>query len=125
MAKKRRLPILSLLLVAVGMSAEPIVRVVSAGGSEQAFATEDVRKLVLSAEQVDVVNNAGTVLLSVPRADIARVEFAEGTPDTPTAVEQIADDQEQCTKFIRDGKLYILYKGTMYDVQGRIIKSEN
>ena len=125
MAKKRRLLILSLLLVAVGMMAEPIVRVVSAGGSDKAFATDDVRKLVLSAESVDVVNNAGTVLLSVPKASIARVEFAEGTPDTPTAVEQIANDQVQCTKFIRNGQLYIMYKGTMYNVQGRIIKNEN
>ena len=125
MKKKRRIFILSLLLMAVGMSAEPIVRVVSTGGSDNAFATESVRKLVLSTEGVDVVNNAGTVLLSVPKADIVRVEFAEGTPDTPTAVEQVASDQVQCTKFIRNGQLYIMYKGTMYDVQGRIIKSEN
>ncbi len=125
MNKKRRIFILSLLLMAVGVSAEPIVRVVSTNGSDQAFATESVRKLVLSADAVDVVNNAGTVLLSVPFAEIARVEFAEGTPDTPTAVEQVPSDQVQCTRFIRNGQLYIMYKGTMYDVQGRIIKSEN
>ncbi len=125
MEKKRKLLLFSLLLVAVGMSAEPIVRVVSTGGSDNAFATESVRKLVLSTEGVDVVNNAGIVLLSVPKADIVRVEFTEGTPDTPGAVGQVPSDQVQCTKFIRNGQLYIMYKGTMYDVQGRIIKSEN
>lgn len=125
MKKKRSILIFFLLLVAVGMSAEPIVRVVSTGGSSKAFATEDVRKLVLSAESVDVVNTAGTVLLSVPKADIARVEFAEGTPDTPGSVEQVPSDPIQCTKLIHNGQLYLLYKGTLYDVQGRIIKRKN
>ncbi|MBQ3673292.1 MAG: hypothetical protein IJQ20_10220 [Paludibacteraceae bacterium] len=122
---KKKILLLPLLLMAVAVSAEPIVRVVSAGGSSKAFATDEVRKLVLSADQVDVVNNAGSVLLTVPKADIARVEFAEGTPDTPGSVEQVPSDPIQCTKLIHNGQLYLLYKGTLYDVQGRIIKRKN
>ena len=117
--KKGRL--LLLLLVAVGASAEPIVRVVSANGSDKAFATEDVHKLVLTTDVVDVVNNAGSVLLSVPLAEIACVEFAEGIP-TPTDVSQIQSDKVQCTKVLRDGQLYILYQGTMYNAQGQVKK---
>ena len=122
---KKKILLLPLLLMAVAVSAEPIVRVVSAGGSSKAFATDEVRKLVLSADQVDVVNNAGSVLFTVPKADIARVEFAEGTPDTPGSVEQVPSDPIQCTKLIHNGQLYLLYKGTLYDVQGRIIKRKN
>lgn len=118
MAKRRRLLIFSLLLVAVGMSAEPIVRVVSAGGSERAFAADDVRKLVLFAENVDVVNNAGTVLLSVPKADIARVEFADGTPDTPTAAEATVMQEKNAVKIIENGKVYILHGGKRYTIMG-------
>ena len=108
--------------MAAAMYGEPIVRVVNTNGPDKAFATENVRKLVLSADAVDVVNNSGYVLLSVPLADIVRIEFAEGTPDTPTDVRQAANDNVQCTKIIRDGQLYIMYKGAMYNVQGQIIK---
>ena len=113
---------LPLLLMAVAMYGEPIVRIVSTNAPDKAFATENVRKLVLSADAVDIVNNSGSVLLSVPLADIARVEFTDGIPDTPTDVRQEANDNVQCTKIIRDGQLYIMYKGTMYNVQGQIIK---
>ena len=112
---------LFLLMVAVGASAEPIVRVVSTNGHDRTFATEDVHKLVLSADAVDVVSGTGSVLLNVPLAEIARVEFVEGAP-LPTDVSQVQSDHVQCTKVLRDGQLFILYKGTMYNVQGQVIK---
>ena len=36
-------------------------------------------------------------------------------------MEKVQGDKVQCTKVIKDGKLYLMYKGTMYDVQGRKI----
>ena len=36
-----------------------------------------------------------------------------------TGVENVQGDNVQCTKIIRDGKVYLMYNGTMYDVQGR------
>ena len=116
---KKILLFVPLLLLAVAASAEPIVRVVSTSGPDKAFATDNVRKLVLSADAVDVVNSEGSVLLSVPKSDIARVEFGDGTPDTPTAINDVQSDDVQGTKVLRDGQLYILFKGAMYNVQGQ------
>ena len=116
--KKRKLLILSLLLVAVGICAEPIVRVVSTGGSDKAFATENVRKLVLSADAVDVVNNAGSVLLSVPLAEIVRVEFADGTPDPAAALPTTLVHDSEAVKIIENGQVYILHAGRKYTIMG-------
>lgn len=113
---KRKILFLPLLLLAVMASAEPMVRIVDTGGADNEFATDNVRKLVLKSTAVDVVNNEGTVLLSVPVSDILRVEFAEGTP---TEMNQVQNDNVKGVKMLRDGQLFILYNGTMYDMQGR------
>ena len=34
------------------------------------------------------------------------------------ALHDVQRDDVQCTKVIRNGQLFIVYKGTMYDVQG-------
>lgn len=34
-------------------------------------------------------------------------------------IEDVQRDDVQCTKVIRDGRLYLIYKGTMYNVQGQ------
>jgi len=114
----KKILFLPLLLIAVAVNAEPVVRVVDTGGSSKDFATDNVRKLVLAETAVDVVNIEGSVLLSVPLAEIVRVEFTEGEA-TPTAVDQVQSDQVRCTKVLRDGQLFILYNGTVYNVQGR------
>ena len=36
--------------------------------------------------------------------------------------EEVQGDKVQCTKVIKDGKLYLMYKGTMYDIQGKRVK---
>ena len=41
---------------------------------------------------------------------------------TPTGMENIQSDHVPCTKIIRDGQIYLMYKGRMYDVQGNQIK---
>ena len=38
--------------------------------------------------------------------------------NTATDIEQVPSDKGQCTKLIKNGALFILYKGTMYNVQG-------
>ncbi|MBQ8939423.1 MAG: leucine-rich repeat domain-containing protein [Paludibacteraceae bacterium] len=41
---------------------------------------------------------------------------------TPTGMENIQSDHVPCTKIIRNGKLYLIYEGRMYDVRGNQIK---
>lgn len=115
--------ILPLLMIAVSMMAEPIVRVVS-NSADKAFATDDVRKLVLTAENVDVVNDAGTVLMTVPVANSVRVELTEGTP-TPTAIDQVQSTDrftDRAQKILRNGQILILHNGNMYDVRGAEVR---
>lgn len=52
------------------------------------------------------------------------IQFSYRGADVPTGIENVQWDNEQrtkVTKVIRDGQLYLLYKGTMYNVQGKKI----
>ena len=53
------------LLMAVGMNAEPIVRIVGTNAHDEAFATDQVRKLVLTSTEVEVMNDEGWYTLSM------------------------------------------------------------
>ena len=39
-----------------------------------------------------------------------------------TGMENVQSANVQCTKVVKEGKLYLMYEGRMYDVQGRMIK---
>ena len=115
--------ILPLLMIAVSMMAEPIVRVVS-NSADKAFATDDVRKLVLTAENVDVVNDAGTVLMTVPVANSVRVELTEGTP-TPTGMDGVQSTDrftDRAQKILRDGQILILHNSHTYPLTGQEVR---
>lgn len=47
---------------------------------------------------------------------------SDGEGDGEQALEDIQSSHGQCTKVIRDGQLYLMYKGTMYNVQGNKIQ---
>ena len=51
----------------------------------------------------------------------APMRIREGA-QTPTAIDNVQRDNVQGTKILRDGKLYLMYEGKMYDVQGRVVK---
>ena len=42
--------------------------------------------------------------------------------ETPTQIINVQGHDEQCTKVLRDGQIYLMYNGRMYDVQGNRIK---
>ncbi len=113
---KRKILLLPLLLLTVLASTEPIVRVVNANGSEKTFASDNVRKLVLSTSAVDIVNQEGSVLLSVPLTEIARVEFTES--EANTALPTTLKPDGKATKVMENGKVYILNNGKKYTIMG-------
>ncbi len=55
----------------------------------------------------------------IPRHAPARLVIA---PKVPTAVENVQGDNVQSTKVIENGQLYLMYKGTRYNVQGKVVK---
>jgi len=46
------------------------------------------------------------------------VRLVKDVKETPTDIENVQRDNGQCTKVLRDGQIYLMYKGTMYNVQG-------
>ncbi len=54
--------------------------------------------------------------------EVDHIVFIVESQDTPTGVENVQSDKVQATKILRDGQLYIMYKGTMYNVQGARVK---
>ena len=121
---KRICCILPLLLLAVMANAEPVVRIVGTKGSDKAFATDQVHKIVLLPDALDVVGNQGSVLLSVPLAELARVEFAEGTPDTPTSIDATLVKDANAIKVIEHNQVYILSNGKKYTIMGVEVESK-
>lgn len=47
--------------------------------------------------------------------------YTEGA-NVPTGVDNVQSDNVPCKKVLRDGVLYIIHNGTMYNVQGQLIK---
>jgi hypothetical protein len=114
-AKKKIFLFMALCLISVlAAQAEPIVRVVG-GAEDKAFASGSVHKLVLTSTSIDVVNNEGAVLLSVPVSQTLRVEFTDGTP---TAVEATILKDDEAVKIIEHGQVYILRSGKKYTIMG-------
>lgn len=106
---------LPLLLAVMTVDGEQVVRIVGNENLDRSFATEKVRKLVLTSDSVDVVNNNDSVLLRVHMANIARVEFTEGTPE---AVEATIVRDNDAVKIIDHGQVYILRSGRKYTIMG-------
>ena len=48
--------------------------------------------------------------------------FATLGANSPTNIDDVQRDDVQCTKFLRNGQLYLMYQGRMYDIQGNRIK---
>ena len=111
-----------LLIAVLAASGAPVVRIVDAAGADKDFAIDKIHKLVLTSTIVEVVNNEGSVLLSVPASDIVRVELTD-SESTPTSFPAVPMDDTQPTKILRNGQIYILYNGAIYTIQGQIIKN--
>ena len=51
-----------------------------------------------------------------------RTVIAQYEKKDATGIDNVQRDNVQCTKVLRDGVLYIMYNGTMYNVQGQRVK---
>ena len=96
---------------------------------------EDGAYYVFKAENSDFypLSNLGkgTGLVVTTTSDGLEVTAAENKEFTvavhengsdPTAVENVQGDNVQGTKILRDGQLYIMYSGIMYNVQGARVR---
>ncbi len=71
----------------------------------------------INMAEVNLEGNANPV----PGRRLLRIGNADA-PKTPTDVESNQQSAISSQKIIRDGQLYLMYEGRMYDVQGRVVK---
>ena len=114
----KKLLILPLLLIAMTVNAEPIIRVVCTDGMETEFAVNEVHKLVLSDDNVEVVSNDGSTLLNVALSDIIRVEFEDDASTSIDVIESIPKPIRNSLKVLEHGQVYIISNGKKYTIQG-------
>ena len=50
------------------------------------------------------------------------IRLVKDVSSTPTGMENVQRDDVQCTKVLRNGQIYLMYKGKMYNVQGKALK---
>ena len=48
--------------------------------------------------------------------------FATLGANMPTGIDDVQRDDAQCTKVLRDGQIYLMYEGRMYDIRGNQLK---
>ena len=101
-------------------------------GSTSLGSKAPASNLTFSAED-PIETNEITVSTTSKRAYIASISIMAGGGNTtyysssvictPSAIDEpTADVNAKAVKVLRDGQLYLMYKSTMYDVQGRRVK---
>ena len=114
----KKILILPLLLIAMTVNAEQIIRVVCTDGMETEFAVDDVHKFVLSKDNVEVVGNDGLILLNVALDDIVRVEFEDNTSTSIDDIKSIPKPIKNALKVLEHGQVYIISNGKKYTLHG-------
>jgi len=78
---------------------------------------------VLTADQATSFRDKNIGLTAQYLDITALTTYVDTRSDGPaTAIDELQSDEAQSTKIFRNGQLYIMYKGTMYDVRGNVVK---
>lgn len=111
--------------MAMALQAETIrvLRFVPITGSESEVPQSSLQKVVFTADSMVLISATDGEATPMYKYDYRTILFTEST--TPTDIETLNAERPeyQGEKFIKDGRLYILYEGRMYDVMG--LKFEN
>ena len=118
MKRKLGIGIVSCML-AMGLQAETIrvMRFVPTAGEEHEVALDKLQKVVFTADSVVLISAKDGAATPMYKYDYRSILFTESDSEDVVTVsgERLEVSGE---KFIKDGQLYIMYKGTMYNVQG-------
>ena len=110
-------------IMAMGMYAETIrvMRFVPVAGAESEVALNSLQKVVFTRDSVVLISALDGEPTPMYKYDYRSVLFAESSSSDGVTVsgERLEVSGE---KFIKDGQLFIMYKGTMYDARGRMMK---
>ena len=111
-------------IMAIGLHAETIrvLRFVPVAGEESEVPQDNLRKVVFTPDSIVLIAAKDGKATPMYKYDYRSIFFAESS--TPEGFDEVKSDGlgAKSEKFIRDGQLYIMYKGTMYNVQGQRVK---
>ena len=101
------------------------MRFVPVAGEESEVALTSLQKVVFTPDSVVLIAAKDGAQTPMYKYDYRAIVFTESSP---TGLEEAGSETVgavRSEKFIKDGQLFIMYKGTMYDVRGRRVRIEN
>ena len=110
-------------ILAMGLHAETtrVLRFVPVAGAESEVAVDSLQKVVFTSDSVVLISATDGEAMPMYKYDYQAVLFAESSG--PEGVEPTPKpSMKGWEKFMKDGQLFIMYGGRMYDVQGRMMK---
>ena len=111
-------------VMAMGLHAETIrvLRFVPVAGSESEVAINSLQKVVFTPDSVVLIAAKDGAQTPMYKYDYRSILFAESSSE---GVDEVKSEElrEKGEKFIKDGQLFIRYKGTMYNIWGLEIKN--
>ena len=115
-------------IMAMGLQAETsrVMRFVPVAGAESEVAVDGLRKVVFTQDSVVLIAAKDGETTPMYKYDYQAIVFEESS--SPEGLDEVKGERLKVKgmKFIKDGQLFIMYEGRMYDVQGhRISELEN
>jgi len=106
-------------VLAMSMQAQTVrvMRFVTTAGEESEVALNSLQKVVFTPDSVVLIAAKDGVQTPLYKYDYQSILFTESSSEKGL---QVTGDglQVKGEKFIKDGQLYIMYKGTMYNIYG-------
>lgn len=107
----------------MGLQAETtrVLRFVPVAGAESEVAQNSLQKVVFTQDSIVLISASDGEPTPMYKYDYQSILFAESSSE---GIDEVKSEEPRVKseKFIKDGQLYIMYGGRMYDVQGRVVK---
>ncbi len=103
----------------------PVMRFVPVAGDESEVALNTLQKVVFTQDSVVIIAAKDGAQTPMYKYNYQAIVFTESS--SPERHDEVKSKELRVKgeKFIKDGQLYILYEGTMYDVRGRKVEIKN
>lgn len=103
----------------------PVMRFVPVAGDESEVALNTLQKVVFTQDSVVLIAAKDGAQTPMYKYNYQAIVFTESS--NPERLDEVKSKElrVKSEKFIKDGQLYILYEGTMYDVRGRKVEIKN
>ncbi len=101
------------------------MRFVPVAGDESEVALNTLQKVVFTQDSVVLIAAKDGAQTPMYKYNYQAIVFSESS--SPERLDEVKSKElrVKSEKFIKDGQLYILYEGTMYDVRGRKVEIKN